>query len=180
MSRPILHTDDDSGNLVMVKMMLERLGYTVISAVSSNDALHICQTQPISLVISDVLKPKISGLDLLQLLRADSATAGITFTFLTTRCDAITMRDGLSLGADDYLCQPVPMKELAEKTQELLSKSLSRVGGANSEYTGEGMGDTRTITFGGYPVEAFVGDQWEDVVISPKKLSSPALRQTDG
>src|SRR5262245_25970997 len=50
-ARPILHTDDEISNLILVKMMLERLGYTVISTLSAWDALSICQTQPISLVI---------------------------------------------------------------------------------------------------------------------------------
>lgn len=171
-ARPILHTDDDSGSLLLVKMMLERLGYSVISAVSSADALRICQTQPISLVISDVLKPKMSGLDLLQHLRTNPSTRAITFTFLTTRCDTITMQDGLSLGADDYLCQPVPMRELAEKTQELLQKSLRQSEELpRSEFTGEGMGETEVVTFGGYSVEAYTGDQWSDIVVSPRKLA---------
>src|SRR5262245_21080721 len=84
-ARPILHTDDEVSNLILVKLMLERLGYTVISAASSWDALTICQTQPLSLVISDISKPKMSGFDLLEQLRSDSATKSLTFAFLTTR-----------------------------------------------------------------------------------------------
>src|SRR5262249_47507661 len=133
----------------------------------------ICQTLPISLVISDISKPKMSGFDLLEQLRADPDTHSLTFAFLTTRCDERTMKQGRSLGADDYLCQPVPLRELAEKVERLLLKSLSLVPGlALPDYTGEGMGETRRATFGGYSVEVYTGPQWEDIVISPRKLCS--------
>jgi CheY-like chemotaxis protein len=172
-ARPILHTDDEISNLILVKMMLERLGYTVMSAVSAWDALSICQTQPISLVISDISKPKMTGFDLLEQLRASPATQALTFAFLTTRCDTITRNRGIALGADDYLCQPVPLRELSEKVGPLLLKSLALVPGlALPEFTGEGMGAIHPATFGGYSVEVFTGPQWEDVVISHRKLCS--------
>lgn len=119
---PILHCDDDAGIITLVKMMLERAGLTVIGAVDARDTVTICQKAPVSLVISDVMKPGMNGFDLLKYLRADPATQPIPFMFLSSETGQHWRQRGLDLGAEEYLGKPVYPAPLVKAVTAVLLK----------------------------------------------------------
>ncbi len=122
-ARPIyrvLVTDDDARSRSLERLILERNGgLTVVDTGDSEEAIAICRTQPISLVISDILKPRMNGLIILKALRSDPATQHIPFMFVT----ASGMDRHISpieLGANDYLAKPFLPLEFLSRAWRLL------------------------------------------------------------
>ena len=74
------------------------------------------------LIICDVMMPEIDGYEVLSGLRANSVTASIPFIFLTAKADKTDIREGMNLGADDYLTKPFSRKEVLEAISSRLSK----------------------------------------------------------
>ncbi|MGB3207944.1 MAG: response regulator [Crinalium sp.] len=64
------------------------------------------------LIVCDVMMPKMSGHDVLQTLRKNPVTATIPFIFITAKADHDSIREGMELGADDYLTKPFNNKQL--------------------------------------------------------------------
>ncbi|MDQ7037099.1 MAG: hybrid sensor histidine kinase/response regulator [Anaerolineae bacterium] len=68
------------------------------------------------------MMPKLDGYGVLEKLRADSETATIPFIFLTARVERVSVRQGMVLGADDYLTKPFAVTELLNSIQTQLKK----------------------------------------------------------
>jgi CheY-like chemotaxis protein len=117
---PILLSDDDPGIIMLMKLILERAGLTVLAALDPRDTLTICRASPVSLVISDVMKPVMSGFEMLNCLRTDPATRQLPFVFLSSGCNASRRKRGLSLGAHDYLCKPIYPNQLVTAIRTVL------------------------------------------------------------
>lgn len=116
-SFPILVSDDEPGILTLTKYMLERSGLTAVAALDPLDTIHICQTTPVSLVISDVRKPGLSGLSMLDRLRSDPATASLPVIFVTA-CGSDLLQTPHEL--DGYLLKPCTSQELLELVHAVL------------------------------------------------------------
>jgi signal transduction histidine kinase len=74
------------------------------------------------LVISDVMMPEMDGYDVLRALRTEEETASIPFIFLSAKADIAHIREGMNLGADDYLPKPFSIDELLKAVSTRLSK----------------------------------------------------------
>lgn len=74
------------------------------------------------LIICDVMMPEINGYEVLSGLRSNSITASIPFIFLTAKADKIDIREGMNLGADDYLTKPFTRQEVLSAISSRLSK----------------------------------------------------------
>jgi DNA-binding NtrC family response regulator len=66
----ILCVDDEDNPLVLRKLVLEKAGYEVTTARSADEALAIMSTRPIDLVVSDHLMPRVTGVELVQAVKA--------------------------------------------------------------------------------------------------------------
>ncbi len=119
-SRPILVADDELDLLTGVKIVLEEQGLTVIGAEDGRDALHICQTQPLSLVISDIIRPYVDGFAMLEALRAAPKTRDLPFIFMTALDTPEDYGRAMAMGASAYLLKPFHPVELIELTQRVL------------------------------------------------------------
>jgi CheY-like chemotaxis protein len=116
---PVLVSDDHTPILTLIKYALERRHLTVIAALDPHDTLDICRKAPISLVISDVMKPGMSGFDMLDCLRSDPVTTRIPLMFVSASCTDIFW-DGTRRGADGAIRKPFLCDELSELTHKLL------------------------------------------------------------
>ncbi len=74
-----------------------------------------------SLVILDIIMPRMDGLELCRRIRAGSETVPVMF--LTSRDEEFDRVLGLELGADDYLCKPFSLRELAARVKVLLRRA---------------------------------------------------------
>jgi putative two-component system response regulator len=101
----ILIVDDVSLNIDVLSAILSP-HYRVLSAGSGAEALEICQRDPPSLLLLDVMMPGMDGHAVCQHLKSDLRTRDIPVIFLTALSDARDEAFGLSLGAVDYLHKP--------------------------------------------------------------------------
>jgi DNA-binding NarL/FixJ family response regulator len=103
----ILIIDDDANTTRLLSIMLEQGGYHAVIANSGNEGVALAQQELPDLVLCDVMMPDANGYDVLRALQNHSSTATIPFIFLTARARQEDVREGMELGADDYLTKPV-------------------------------------------------------------------------
>jgi DNA-binding response OmpR family regulator len=110
----ILLIEDETVLLDSLKVILQLNNYNPILAENGTTALKILnqQSNEIDLIVCDINLPDISGFDILQKIKSNSALNSIPFIFLTAYADAKDIQKGLRLGADEYLTKPFSSKEL--------------------------------------------------------------------
>lgn len=91
---------------------LEMEGFAVITAANGQIGIDAALTELPDLILCDVMMPIVDGYEVIEKLRTDERTLGVPFIFLTARGEKIDIRQGMNLGADDYLIKPVAIDEL--------------------------------------------------------------------
>ena len=103
----ILVIDDESWLREMIRLALEQEGFEVLEATDSSEGVAQAREQRPDLILCDVnMDGAGAGYKTLAKLREDAATATIPFILMTGLADAAGMRQGMDLGADDYLPKP--------------------------------------------------------------------------
>ncbi|MEO8394918.1 MAG: response regulator [Chloroflexota bacterium] len=109
------------------KDILEMLGFEGFHAIGAENGLIGVQRAreflP-DLIICDIMMPEMDGYGVLEELRRDATTATIPFIFLTARTDRTDMRQGMELGADDFLTKPFHAVELLATVRTRLRKRI--------------------------------------------------------
>jgi serine/threonine protein kinase len=110
----ILLVDDDPSLCALVHSQLESAGYKVTTATDGSEALQLATTTPPDLIVSDIMMPGVSGFDLLKALRVRPDTVMIPVILITGAHERAVFREGMRLGADDYLVKPVNRGDLLD------------------------------------------------------------------
>lgn len=118
----LLLIEDDAALRLGLTRQLEADGYRVDQAADGEDGLFQAREYPVDLAIVDLGLPKLSGLTVVQRLRADGRTTPILI--LTARGSWQDKVVGLEAGADDYLVKPFEYPELVARIKALLRRSL--------------------------------------------------------
>ena len=118
----LLLVEDDEALRRGLARRLEADGYRVDPAVDGEDGLFQAREYPVDLAIVDLGLPKLSGLQVVQSLRADGRM--IPILILTARGSWQDKVAGLEAGADDYLVKPFEYPELVARIKALLRRSL--------------------------------------------------------
>jgi len=118
----LLLIEDDAILRIGLQRQLQADGYRVDVAPDGEDGLFQAREYPVDLAIVDLGLPKLSGLAVVQTLRADGRTLPILI--LTARGSWQDKVKGLEAGADDYLVKPFEYPELAARVKALLRRSL--------------------------------------------------------
>lgn len=116
--------DDEESLRETVGFALRRAGYRVDPYPDGLTAWRAFEKALPDLVVLDVLMPQMDGLELCRRLRTLSERLPILF--LTSRDEELDRVLGLELGADDYLCKPFSMRELAARVKVLLRRAALR------------------------------------------------------
>jgi signal transduction histidine kinase len=120
----ILVIDDEAWLCEMIRLALMTQGYEVIEAADSDEGIAKARAELPDLIICDVNMDKPgAGYALLAKLREDTNTAAIPFILMTGLADAAGMRQGMELGADDYLPKPFKVDELYATVNARLRKA---------------------------------------------------------
>ena len=114
----ILIADDEENIVEVVKLYLEKEGYTVLTALDGDTALDIETTEQPDLLILDIMLPKMSGLELCQTIERE-----VPIIFLTAKTSENDKIVGFSLGADDYITKPFSPRELIARVKAVLRRS---------------------------------------------------------
>ncbi len=122
--KKVLIVDDDAKIVELVKLYLNRDGYSVLTAYEGREALRLAHDAHPDLIVLDIMLPGVSGLDITRTLRAESSVPIILLTAKTTEQDRIA---GLDLGADDYVTKPFSPKELAARVRAVFRRTPDEV-----------------------------------------------------
>ena len=118
--RKILLIDDDLFVRETTAEMLKAKGFEIFLAEDGQSGIYKAREIFPDIIICDILMPGISGFEVLNALRDDPHTATIPFIFLTIKTESMDVRQGMRLGADDYLTKPVDISELLATIQARL------------------------------------------------------------
>ena len=120
MREQILIIEDDEKIADLIKLYLEKERFGVLVAYDGQEGLTLFQKESPTLIILDLLLPKIDGLTLAKLVRQKSNTHII---MLTAKGEEIDKVVGLELGADDYIVKPFSPKELVARVRAVLRRA---------------------------------------------------------
>ncbi|MBL0712458.1 MAG: response regulator transcription factor [Desulfosarcina sp.] len=102
----ILVVDDEEDILELVRHHLNREGYAVRCADSGEKALRTAMSEPVDLIILDLMLPGIDGLEVTRRLKNDRRTRQIPILMLSAKGEESDVVTGLEMGADDYVTKP--------------------------------------------------------------------------
>ncbi|HJT07153.1 MAG TPA: response regulator [Stellaceae bacterium] len=114
----VLVVDDDESMRTLLRRMLERTGFTVITANNGRDGMDRFFEQPVDIVVTDMMMPVLDGVELIRALRGKSpqvrivAISGVEYPYL---------RMALGYGAKATLQKPVASAELVETVNRVLA-----------------------------------------------------------
>jgi two-component system phosphate regulon response regulator PhoB len=118
----VLVVDDEPDIVALVAYHLAKSGYSVSTATSGPEGLAVAKREKPALVVLDLMLPGLSGLEVMESLRADASTSRIAVLMLTARREESDRIKGLTLGADDYLTKPFSPQELVLRVAAILRR----------------------------------------------------------
>lgn len=114
----VLVVDDNPALSGLVSSILES-EYNLYVASNGEEALARLKSDAVDLVVSDVMMPGISGLELVERIRADEKLRHLPVILLTARGGTMQKIEGLEIGADDYISKPFDPEELKARVRSL-------------------------------------------------------------
>ena len=118
----ILIIDDEDLNIRVARKYLNSWGFrNVGSSTTPTEVVSIVRQDPPDLVLLDIMMPRLSGLDLLKILRAIPSTAHVPIIILTAHFEDEIKYQALELGANDFLSKPINALDLLPRVRNLLS-----------------------------------------------------------
>ena len=129
--RPRILVIDDNVDLREYMLALLSPTYEVSTASDGRQGLAIARTSSPDLILSDVMMPELSGIELVAALRADPRCASIPVILLSARAGQEAAIEGLDAGADDYLVKPFSAPELLARVNTHVQLALKRREWAN-------------------------------------------------
>jgi PAS domain S-box-containing protein len=122
-SQTILVVNDAPDHLEVMKVLLEKAGYRVLTARDGRDGASLASTRRPDLVISDVNMPGLGGIELCRRLRAEPGTRLLPIMLVSAeRLGSVNAVEGLRAGADDYLEAPYDPFHMVGKVVRLLER----------------------------------------------------------
>ena len=114
----ILIADDEESIIEVVKIYLEKEGYSVLTALDGDTALKLEIAEKPDLLILDIMLPKMSGLELCRAIERE-----VPVIFLTAKTSEEDKIAGFALGADDYITKPFSPRELIARVKAVMRRS---------------------------------------------------------
>lgn len=126
----ILVVDDDKNICDLLRMYLEKEGYTVVMAHNGVDAVNTFGNENPDLVLLDIMLPQLDGWQVCREIRKASEAPII---MLTAKDEVFDKVLGLELGADDYVTKPFDTKEIIARIKAVLRRTSAVKGGDMKE-----------------------------------------------
>jgi len=153
--KTILVADDEADVLKLVTLNLTNAGFAVTDAEDGSIALTKARELQPSLIVLDVMMPKLNGIEVCKMLKRDSATRNIPIVLISAKAGEIDRVVGFEVGADDYITKPFSPRELVLRVQSILrravaprkTQSVLEAGSITMDL------DRHDVTVSGHPVE---------------------------
>jgi DNA-binding response OmpR family regulator len=126
MAQRVLIVEDDANIAQLLRLYLEKDGFTVESASDGGAGLLAFQQNPPDLVLLDIMLPVMDGWSVCREIRAARKTPVI---MLTAKGEVVDKVSGLEMGADDYIVKPFDMKEVLARVRAVLRRYASETAG---------------------------------------------------
>ena len=125
----ILVVDDEQDVLDVLRLVLAKSGYEVLTATSGMEGLTQAESQLPDLIVLDIMMQQMDGWEVLKLLKLDERTSSIPVVILSARVEPKDMIRGLQEGAIDYVTKPFAVREILSKVAALLGPPPPETGG---------------------------------------------------
>jgi two-component system, cell cycle response regulator len=119
MTARVLVVDDVPANVKLLEARLSAEYFDVVTAMSGQDALTICQRAECDLVLLDVMMPDLDGFEVCRRLKTNPLTHHIPVVMVTALDQPADRVRGLEAGADDFLTKPIPELALIARVRSL-------------------------------------------------------------
>jgi len=118
----VLIIEDEKDIAETIEYNFVRDGFKVSKAFDGFEGLRIAREKCPSIIILDLMLPKISGIEVFKILKKESKTQNIPVVMLTAKSEEADRILGLELGADDYITKPFSMRELIARIKTVLKR----------------------------------------------------------
>lgn len=119
----LLHVEDDPDILEIAELALEMAGgFEVLQCDNGADALVQAPDFRPDVMIFDMMMPEMSGVQLLERMRADPVMADVPVIFMTARAQALERRDLIDRGAVDVIVKPFDPVALGDQVKQILAR----------------------------------------------------------
>jgi DNA-binding response OmpR family regulator len=125
MPEKILVVDDDENTLWLIGTLLQHHGFEVVKSGSATEALELIRTQPLDLVLLDVMMPDMDGWEVCRRIRE---TTAVPIIFITAKSSVKDVVKGLEIGGDDYVVKPFDNHELLARIRTQLRRGTAERG----------------------------------------------------
>jgi len=117
----ILVVEDDKELRKLFCTVLTKHSWKTLEAENGEEALDILDRESVSLVVTDVMMPKMDGYELAELIRGYDAK--IPILMITAKGEIIDKQKGFSSGIDDYMVKPIDVNEMVFRVEALLRRA---------------------------------------------------------
>ncbi|KZL51105.1 response regulator [Nodularia spumigena] len=118
----ILVIEDEEQIRLNIQEILVLADFSVVTSSDGVRGLNLAKVKLPNLIICDIMMPGMDGLEVLQNLRNDPQTANIPLIFLTAKSERDDLRQGMNLGADDYITKPFEPREILQAVKARLER----------------------------------------------------------
>ncbi len=126
MSTQLLLIEDDTQIRDNVQELLTLSGFRVATAGNGREGITQALLVHPDLILCDIMMPNVNGYQVLKAIRDIRSLATVPFVFLTAKADPLDMRQGMLLGADDYLTKPFTIDGLLKSIETRLQREADR------------------------------------------------------
>jgi DNA-binding response OmpR family regulator len=120
MSHTILIIDDELTTLKLVKMVLQRAGYRIITATNGSEGLRKVEECDPDLVLLDLVLPGLDGFQVCRELRQNPKTLKLPVIIFSGLNRPAEQRLAFEVGGDDFLTKPIRLADLLDKVRSAL------------------------------------------------------------
>ena len=117
----ILIVDDVISNVLLLKVLLGKEKYNILTASGGREAIEITVNQQPDLILLDVMMPEMTGFEVAAHLKNNSKTANIPIIFLTALNSTEDVVKGFQAGANDFITKPFNKEELLVRVNHQIS-----------------------------------------------------------
>ena len=117
----ILVVDDEEFIISLLHNGLSEQGFEVVKAANGFDAILAVEEENPDVVITDIMMPKLTGLEFLKAMKNNKDTKKIPVILISALDEAQMVQEGLSMGAVDFITKPFKISEIVGKLRHYLT-----------------------------------------------------------